>query len=109
MNADTYVVISAILGSNLLTGLVTMFMSKRKNNAESTNIIADTYIDLVKELRNEVDRLTDKVHNVEVELAACVGKSLEEMNKLRDRIRACEINHHEISSKPPVTIKTTVT
>jgi outer membrane murein-binding lipoprotein Lpp len=51
---------ASVLGSTLLTSLVTSLLNRRKNTAEADSIIGEAYGALIKTLRTEIDTLRNE-------------------------------------------------
>jgi peptidoglycan hydrolase CwlO-like protein len=74
--------------SNLLTGISTYWMGKRKSNAETDNLILTNleksmtiYAELVKNLKQEIHELNTKIQ----ELESKVDSLMAENKKLKSR------------------------
>ncbi|MFN8406771.1 MAG: hypothetical protein U0X71_04750 [Sphingobacteriaceae bacterium] len=60
-----YLTIWSFLGTAGGTALLTHFFSRNKMLAETDNLVSKTYGDILENLRQEVSRLTAKMHDLE--------------------------------------------
>ena len=98
-------VIGAALSGGTITAAVTAILLRRKHAAEGREIevkgelqIVDGAVDVVKLLREELDRITERVEGLElqnVELTSQIRKLEKENKSLKDRCRALE-NENEL-------------
>ena len=86
MNIDT---LMTILGSNIITSIVSYFAGKRKTNAETDNLVLsnlekaiEVYATIIENLKKEISELNEKV----VEMEKKVDELHSENKKLKQLI-----------------------
>lgn len=72
---------SSVLGSTLLTSLVTAWLNRKRTKAEADSIIGEAYGSLIKNLRTEIDTLRNEFMFLKNEHKTC--KAENEALKLR--------------------------
>lgn len=66
---------SSVLGSTLLTSLVTAWLNRKKNTAEADSIIGEAYGALIKTLRSEIDTLRNEFMFLKNEHKTCKAEN----------------------------------
>lgn len=106
---STSEIIALCIGTGGVTSLITAWYTKKKTSAEADKIIGEAYGNLVKNLRQEIDRLSDRVTNQEKrELRYLELISTKDQTELGLRLRIKELENEIKSLASEITTLRTI-
>lgn len=101
--------IIALIGTGGCSAWLTAWYTKKKTNAEADKILGDAYGILVKNLQDEIRRLSDRVTNQEKrELRFLEMISTKDQNELGLRVRIKELENEIKSLASEITTLRTI-
>lgn len=91
-------VVMAMVGSTVITALVTNYYNRTKNKAETESIIAETYSGLVKDIQEQKEAAQKKADHLEKVYEETIKTNnilMAERMRLTERVRQLEIDEKE--------------
>jgi predicted RNase H-like nuclease (RuvC/YqgF family) len=99
MNSEFLIQALLLVFTNALTALIMSFSAKKKNKAEATNLISESYSNLVEDLQTQIELLKQSIEGQSLEISELKRENTNMRVHIADmslKIKALEIENKNL-------------